>query len=277
MQPILISIAGVTIFNFSIFVIAAWLVFSFLFWRALRIHGTDEDRIFDLTFYATVAAFVVSRLSFVVTHWELFSETWLKIFALWVQPGLSLYGALLGGVGTLIVMSRQSKVRLGMVLDALAVAIPIPLVIGLIGAFLDGAVAGRIADLPWAMRTVGFVGRRHPVALYDAVALVGIIAVLAVFSRRFAREKRPYGLLGVWFFLIYSASMFILEMFKESHVYWLLTANQWVMVALFAESVGALYVRGGGREWVRPLFHKMRSMNLKMLGGIYAKFSKRRS
>ena len=266
MHPVLVSFGPVVIFNFSVCLVLAWGVFSFLFWRALRASGTDEDKIFDLTFYATIVAFIAARIGFVVTHWELFADTWLKIFALWVQPGLSLYGGILGGVGTLIYMSRNVKVRLGLVLDAVSHALPLAILIGLVGAFLDGAVVGKIADLPWSLRVMGLVGRRHPVALYEIVALVLVMLALSALERRAARNKKPYGIVGVWFFMLFAAVMFILELFTESRVYWTLTANQWVLIAIFAESLGAMYVRGGGRESVRPLIHK-----------IYAKFSNKRS
>jgi len=277
MYPILVSLGPVTIFSFSVFLIVAWLIFSFLFWRSLRSSGTEEDRIFDLTFYATIVAFVCARGAFVIMHWELFSDTWLKILALWVQPGLSLYGGILGGVATLVYMSRSTKVRLGLVLDALATALPFALIAGLIGAFLDGAIVGKMTEVPWALRVVGHVGRRHPVALYEIVALVLLIPVQFALMRKALRDKKPYGVLGVWFFMLWSSVMFILELFKESRVYWTFTANQWVLIAIFAESLGALYVRGGGRESVRPLIHKMRSVVTRITGGIYAKFSNRRS
>lgn len=256
MFPILFSIGPVTIYSFSVFLVLGWLTFSFLFWRNLRTSGTEEDRIFDLTFYATIVAFITARAGFVLTHWDLFSDTWLKILALWVTPGLSLYGGLLGGVATLVSMSRTIKVRLGLVLDALASALPLALIIGLFGAFLDGAIVGKMAN----------VSARHPVALYEIAALILLLLLQTMLARKAARQHKPHGIAGVWFFMLWSSCMFILEVFKESRVYWSFTANQWVLVAIFAESLGALYVRGGGRQWIRPFIHKL-----------YAKISKHRS
>ena len=234
--------------SFAVFLLLSWFMFSFLFWRVLRNTGAEEDKIFDLTFYATVIALIVARGAFVATHWELFADTWLKILALWVTPGLSWYGALFGGVATLVSMSRGIKVRLGLVLDALAIALPPALIVGFVGAFLGGTVSGKVA-------------------LYEILGLFGIMLAVGVIGRKATRDKRPYGFVGVWFFIVYSFVMFFLELTVEARVYWLsLNLNQWVLVAMFAESLGALYVRGGGREAVRPLLYKL-----------YAKFSKRRS
>lgn len=263
MQPILFSIGPVHFFTLSICIVLAWLAYSFLFWKQLRSNGIDEDKIFDLTFYSTIAALVTSRLFFVVLHWELFSDTWLKIFAFWVQPGFSLYGAFMGALFTLVSMSRAIKVRLGHVLDAVALSFPLAIVFGLIGVFFDGSVPGKIVDLPWAMRVVGFVGRRHPVQMYELLAMIVVMSILARLQFRSVKEKWPYGVVGVWFFIIYAFFMFVLEFFKDTRVYWIsLSANQWVLIAVFAEALGAFYVRGGGREALRPFVNKI-AVNIK--------------
>jgi phosphatidylglycerol---prolipoprotein diacylglyceryl transferase len=277
MFPILFTIGRFHIYNFSVFIILAWCVFSFMFWRMLRSDGVDEDKIFDLTFYSTLVAFICSRAFFVCLNWDLFADTWLKIFALWVQPGLSLYGAFIGGLLTLVFVSRREKVRLGQVLDAFALSFPGAFAVGLIGSFLDGTEVGKIVNLPWAMRVVGHVGRRQPIQIYEFIAIVFMMVILFLVKRKSVKEKWAYGVVGVWFFMMYSIIMFILEFFKESRVYWIsLSANQWVLIALFAEAVGAFYVRGGGRETVRPLVYKLRTLGGGIAGGIYAKFSKRR-
>jgi len=267
MYPILFSIGPVHIYSFSLLLPFSWLVFSFLFWRELRSQGIDEDKIFDLMFYATLVGFVSARAGYVIFHWELFAATWLKIFAIWVQPGFALYGAVVGALATLIFLSRKQKVRLGAVLDAFALSFPGALLVGLIGGLLDGTVVGRIASVPWTIRYVGSVGRRHPVQLYELIAIIITIGILRLVARRSTKEKWPYGVVGVWFFLLFCIFMFPLEFVKESRVYWSLSANQWILIALFAEALGAFYVRGGGREAVRPFINSI----LTRVGGIFRK------
>lgn len=269
MMPVLFSIGSIHIFSLSITVILAWLVFSFIFWRALRSQGVDEERIFDLTFYSTLAAFVFARMGYVLTNLELFRGNTLRIAAIWVAPGMSLYGALLGGIGMMVSLSRHYKVRLGHVLDAVAGAFGWAYIVGLAGALLDGSYVGLPSTLPWAIRYVGHLGRRHPVEIYEMIAMIIILIIITILTRRAALRKWPYGLLALWFFALFAASEFVLEFFKDTHVYLgHLRANQWVLVALFAETMGAFYVRGGGRELVRPIINKV-------IGGIHGKFSKR--
>jgi prolipoprotein diacylglyceryltransferase len=66
MAPILFSIGPIHLYSYSVFIILAWGIFSFLFWRMLRGDGVDEDKIFNFTFYSTLSAFVCARIFFVV-------------------------------------------------------------------------------------------------------------------------------------------------------------------------------------------------------------------
>lgn len=214
-------------------IVLSWFGWSFLFWRALRKEAVAEDRIFDLTFYSTLVAFVFARLGFVISHSELFlGKSWLLIPAIWVSPGLSWLSGLVGGVGTLTFLSRQYKVRLGIILDALVLGMPVAIVVGLIG-FL-------------------------PTSIYEIVSIVVIGVLINRLSVRAENQKWPYGIVGVWFFFLYAALEFVLEFSKTGRVYWgSITANQWILIGIFAESVGVLYVRGGGRERFRPIAHKL--------------------
>ncbi len=259
MFPILFSIGTVHVFSFSVFVLFAWSVFSFLFWRKLRSQGVFEQQIFDLMFYSTLVGLVFSRAVFVLTHAPLFVDNMLKIVALWVQPGLSFYGGFLASTLTLLYLGRTYKVRVGMILDVVAVSLPWALVIGKIGSLLDGSEAGKLASIPWAVNIVGSVGARHPVQIYELVALVVLGMILLTLERRAERQKWPYGVVGVWFFLLFTPIFFALEFFKESTLYYAqISANQWVLIALFAEALGAFYVRGGGREKLRPVIAGMK-------------------
>lgn len=277
MYPILFSVAGIHIASFSVFLILAWVVWSFVFWKMLRSQAVDEERIFDLTFYTTLAAVAGGRGGYVLTHPEQFSGDWLATVALWVAPGFSLYGALVAGLLVLVYLARRHNVRLGHVLDGLAFAFPAALVVGEVGALLDGSTVGLPTRLPWAVALVGIVGKRHPTPVYELVFLLIILVVLFLLAKRAEKMKWAYGVLGIWFFFLFSTAMFALEFFKESTVYWRLRANQWVLVAIFAETLGAFYVRGGGREALRPIIAHARDRISGGIGALYGRISKRRT
>ena len=132
--------------------------------------------------------------------------------------------------------------------------------------------------MPWAVRTPGSDHLRAPVQLYEMVAMILILLVMTRLTRIAHAQKRPYGIVGIWFFSLYTASMFALEFAKDSRVYWgNITANQWILIAVFAESIGVLYARGGGREYMRPFFRSIGSTISQKAKNIYAKISRRRT
>ncbi|MBI3342793.1 prolipoprotein diacylglyceryl transferase [Candidatus Gottesmanbacteria bacterium] len=267
MYPVLLSIAGFELSSFSIFFILSWCVFSFVFWKSLRDEGVGEERIFDLTFYATLVALVSARVGFVAFHWDQFAGSILKVVALWVAPGLSMMSAVTAALTTMIILGRRAKVRVGAVLDAFGLAIPGALVVGSVGSLLDGSEVGKVTNSSWAIRYVGLPELRHPYQIYQIVALVMVLFVVGILATGARRKKWALGSVGIGFFLLWLPMLFGLEFLKDSRVYWYsLSANQWAALVLFSAAGVAWYMAAGGKFVVRHIFITL-----------YAKFPKRYS
>lgn len=267
MYPILLTIAGFHLSSFSVFVILSWCVFSFVFWKSLLEEGVAEERIFDLMFYATLVSIVSARMGFVVFHWDQFAPFMLRVVALWVAPGFSLFAGVGGALGTMVIFSKRLKVRIGAVLDAFGLAIIGALIVGSVGSLLDGAEIGKSAHLPWSIRYVGLPELRHPYQVYTILSLVIIFIIVGFLWERRQTKKLAMGAVGVGFFLLWAPSIFALEYFKDNSLYWYsLSANQWVALVLFSAAIGVWYVYAGGKFVVRQVIQK-----------IYAKLPKRHS
>ncbi|MEK9143240.1 MAG: prolipoprotein diacylglyceryl transferase family protein [Patescibacteria group bacterium] len=248
MYPILLSIAGFHLTSFSVFIILSWCVFSFVFWKSLLEEGVSEDRIFDLMFYATLVSIVVARMGFVLTHWDQFAGAILRTVALWVAPGLSLYAGVGSALGAMAMLSKRYKVRIGAVLDAFGLALPGALIVGSVGSLLDGAEIGKVARLFWAIRYVGLPEFRHPYQLYAILSLVIIFIIVGFLWERRQTMKLAMGAVGIGFFLLWAPSIFVLEYFKDNHIYWYnLSINQWMALVLFSLAFGVWYVYSGGK------------------------------
>ncbi len=244
MFPVLFSFGPLHIFSFSIFFIFAWIVFSFYFWKRLRDDGIDEEKIFDLTFAISLAALVFARLWFVLTHWDLFQKTLLKIVTLWVQPGLDLTAGLVGALLVGLYLCKRLKVKSSYFIDALARSFPVAMFLGLIGALLDGSSVGIKSSLPWAVSYIGHAGARHPVQVYELLALVLFTIFVQLRAYRGVRRMWDYGSVGLLFLIYYGIVMFCLELIVDSHVYWYsLTPSQWLWLGVIAETIGVVLVR----------------------------------
>lgn len=251
MMPILFAFGPIHIYSFSLFLILAWIICSFLFWKALKDEGTVEERIFDYMFLGTIAAFIGSRAGYVVSHFSLFSSEPLKIVALWVQPGLSFFSGILGAFLVYWLLTTKYRMKFGIVADALARSLPAAFLIGSIGSLLDGTEVGKTVSLPIAVSYVGHVATRHPVQLYLIISLIVSMLVLYILSRHAKKKKWQPGSLGLCFLLLFSLSFFSVEFFKDTHVYWgNLSINQWICMGLFCEGLGLLFVRLEGKKIV---------------------------
>jgi len=277
MFPTLLSIGPLSISSFLVFITISWVVFSFLFWRELRNQAIPEEQIYQLMFYGGVAALVGARLGFVVTHWSLFEGSlWIRMFTLWIVPGLSFYGAFLGSGATMLLLSRQFLIPRSLFLDAFTIGFSSSFPWGALAAFLDGSIVGKMTALPFGVSMVGYDGLRHPVALYEMFAVFCILLILYAVRVYRKTSLQRTGLYALWFFFFFSITMFCLEFIKESLVYFYgLTFNQWVCIGIFGEAAGALITWGGGKEFLKMYVPKMYKQTRRGIGGIYAKFSKR--
>lgn len=252
MHPIFLTFGPITIYYFSIFFLLSCALFSFLFWRALRDRGVEEEKIFDLTLYSALAAIIGARLTFAASHWSLFNSDWLRILALWVTPGLSLYGGFLaGGIAAFLIL-RSLKIRLVWVLDAFALSFPLALALGRMGALLDGSEVGRLTPFPFGIHYVGHAGLRHPVQLYEIFGLIIIFILLIWLNSRSRSSRSVLSLLGPISVTLASFWFFLLEFIKDGSVYWAgVSPNQWLLVFIFAQSVAMILVRTSIYENIR--------------------------
>ncbi len=278
MYPILFSIGGFTLYSFSLLLVVSWSVWSFVFWKKLRKYAVSDERIFDLMFFTTIVAFLFSRLSFVVTHVDTFVDNWLKVGALWVAPGLSFYGALISGILTLFFLARAYKIRFGYILDSFVMSFSFASIVGLIGSFLDGTTVGTLSSLPWALPYVGHLSKRHPIQVYEILVYLLLICLLFILEKKSNKDHWQFGILAAWYFFGFAIMMFGVEFFKENDLYiHQLTIQQWILIAIFAESCGVLYIACGGRQKMRSVVVFIYQNTRRFVGNLYEKLPKKRT
>lgn len=244
MLPVLFSLGPVSIYTANVFAVIAWFLFAFLFWRYLRAQGMLEERIFDITFYATIVGVLFARLGFVVLFPNLFTGSILLIGAFWVQPGLWLYSGLVGVLVTCYVMAKRFHVRFAHVFDAFVFSLPWTLIVLFLGMFFQGKEVGTVTTVAWAITLSGVEGRRHPIQLYESVALFIIGFLFLLLYKKAAEAKWPLGLSGAVGLTMLTPALFALEFFKSGSLYlYGITVNQWMLIVVFAESIGSVIIK----------------------------------
>jgi len=174
-----------------------------------------REEVADLVFYAAVGGVLGGRLGYALFYnLPAYLESPLALLRVW-EGGMSFHGGLLGALAAMALLARRLQRPFFAVTDQLAPAVPVALLCGRLGNFVNGELWGAPTDLPWAMvfpdpRAGGVA--RHPSQLYEA-ALEGAVlfAVLWWVSAR----PQPTRLVSGLFLVLYAAFRFLVEFVRE--------------------------------------------------------------
>lgn len=166
--------------------------------RRWEARGGRRDTVTALAFWVIPFGIIGARLYHVVTDYQLY---WppegdpSQIFRIW-EGGLSIFGAVLGGLLGLWLGARRHRVSIPAFMDAAAVGLVLAQAIGRWGNWFNQELYGRPSDLPWAVEIdpehrptsppeYAAAETFHPTFLYESLWNVGIAAVLVWADRRF--------------------------------------------------------------------------------------------
>jgi prolipoprotein diacylglyceryltransferase len=209
-----------------------------------------------MTFLITVWSFLFGRIGFVAFNWNLFEDTWLKIPALWVVPGFSLYAALFGAVFAMLLHTRGREYKPAIVLDSFMIAILPALTTGFLGAFLDGTYLGKETNSLFRILSAGDTVYRHPLSIYYAISYLVIFVLFILVQARGYLRKVDNGVIAATLAIAIGFIGICLELLREGHLYWwILLPSQWFFIAVFSEGIGFTMVKHKLVQKI-PLFKK---------------------
>ncbi|MEJ6389554.1 prolipoprotein diacylglyceryl transferase [Gymnodinialimonas ulvae] len=149
------------------------------------------------------------------------------------EGGMSFHGGLAGVAISAFLFCRMVKAPPLQIADAMSMVIGIGLLLGRLANFVNAELWGRASDAPWAVIFPGTAAQdcagpvgiveylgatvcaRHPSQLYEALlegAIMGALLLWLAWRRGWL--KRPGALTGL-FLLIYGASRFLVEFFRQ--------------------------------------------------------------
>ena len=217
-DPVAFSLGPLHIRWYSLAYLAGFVVG----WRyCLYLAGLDaekrpsKDDIDDFLPWVILGVILGGRLGYVLFyHFEFYFTHPLEIFKVW-QGGMSFHGGALGVILALIVYPIIKKIPKFRLADIVCAAVPVGLFFGRIANFVNGELAGRVTDVPWAMNFPGYAGARHPSQLYEAV-LEGAVLFLILFAlmRNEALRNKP-GLTSGVFLAGYGIFRSFVEFYRE--------------------------------------------------------------
>ena len=177
MYPVILRIGSFEVTSFGVLVAVGALVGIWLFGRELERSGLPRNTV-DAAIAGVLGGLIGAKVLWTVE----FLGHQPAADLLFSRGGLSWFGGLLGGLAAGLWMLRRRHAPIVPALAAATPALAIGHAIGRVGCFLVGDDYGRPSSLPWAVAfPQGLPPTEvpvHPTQIYEAIALVGIAAVL---------------------------------------------------------------------------------------------------
>lgn len=221
-DPVALSIGPLAIRWYGLMYLLAFLQFSWLARRRMQARQAaglpvwTSDQLEDLLFYGVLGVVVGGRLGQILFYEPAYYFAHpLEMLMLW-HGGMSFHGGFLGVLGAMALWNRKYSVGWWETTDFIAPLVPLGLMAGRIGNFINGELWGRVAspDLPWAMVFPQLADGlpRHPSQLYHAL-LEGLL--LFVLLWWYSARPRPVKAVSGLFLVGYGMARAIVEFFRE--------------------------------------------------------------
>ncbi len=217
-DPVAIAIGPLAVHWYGLMYVAAFAAFILL--GRYRARSQPEKRwsveeLDDLLFWGVIGVVLGGRLGQVLFYEpDYYLNNPAEILAVW-KGGMSFHGGLIGVLLALWAFARKTGRSFLQVGDFVGPLVPLGLMFGRIGNFINGELWGRPADpsLPWAMLFPQVDDLpRHPSQLYQA-GLEGL--ALFVLLWLYSAKPRPVGAVSGLFLIGYGAFRFVAEYFRN--------------------------------------------------------------
>ena len=222
--------------------VATGLICAFFVIRAdlrRRGYGAEAENIIGTT---GLAGLVGARLYHLLeSPSEFFAHPLPLLFS---TMGFAWFGAVIGGFVALVLLARNYKMKVLLMLDIASPAAAIGYGVGRIGCLISGdGDYGTPTSLPWGMSfpngLVPTMERVHPTPIYEFLAAMMIGYILWRVGGRAAGVLRPAGGVFAFYLILTGAARFLVEFIRiNPHSFFGLTNAQAASLAsIFAGSI----------------------------------------
>ena len=208
-NPVFVTVGNLSIKWYGLILSLAFLCSFFYILRNRKNFGISKDNVYNLTFASTIPAIIGARLYYVAffpgEYYRLHPE---KIFAV-SEGGIAIYGAIIGGILGVAILSKIKRLSFLNVLDLLSLGVVIGQAIGRWGNFVNQEAFGGLTELPWGMMSENTAFQTvHPCFLYESLGCLMIFLILHIATPKL---KKRSGNIFLAYTLLYGALRFAIE------------------------------------------------------------------
>ncbi len=160
--------------------------FLYTLYRAQHNEGIAVDHVYDIAIFTVIFGIIGARAYYVLTNLDYYT-TFSSAIAIW-NGGLAIYGGIIAGALTILIVTRIHHIDCRRFFDAVAPGVMLGQIIGRWGNFVNAEAFGYETTLPWRMG-IGSAGHEtiyvHPTFLYESLwNLLGFLMINALYKRK---------------------------------------------------------------------------------------------
>lgn len=223
-SQILCTIFGLNIYYYGVimaFAIAVGVLVSD--WAGTKFFALKKETIIDLAPYLIIFGIIGARLYYCILSYDFYLRFPTEIIAI-RHGGISIHGAILGGLIGLWIFAKRHKINPIKLCDVSAIGLSLAQAIGRWGNFFNSEAFGAPTNLPWKLyiapqyRPIPYQEYQyfHPAFLYESILDVVIFVILLALVKTGKLKKD--GNLALIYLILYSIVRIIVEMFRLDSV-----------------------------------------------------------
>ncbi len=209
--------------------------------REFRRRGMDPELAYTIAVWGVPFGLIGARLYHVITDWDAFRHDLTQVPAIW-NGGLSIFGAVLGGMLGVWIGCRRVKLPFWQVADCIAPGLVLAQALGRWGNYFNQELYGKPTNRPWGVeidpqhRVAPYQNDQtfQPTFLYESILDVIVFVILTRFARRYW-NRVPYGTVFALYVALYNLYRMPLETLKidTADILFGQRINFWVSAVLF--------------------------------------------
>ena len=128
-SPVAFTVFGKDIYWYGIIIASGFLLAVLYMLHRAKDFGVTQDDVLDMILWAVPIGVVCARLYYCIFYWELYEDDPISMLYIW-EGGLAIYGGIIGGVITLLVVAKVKKIPATVLLDLAGMGVIIGQCIG---------------------------------------------------------------------------------------------------------------------------------------------------
>lgn len=223
-SQVICTIFGLHIYFYGVILALAIVVGTFVAdFVGIKYFELKKETIIDMSPYLVVFGIIGARLYYCILNSGFYLRFPTEILAI-RHGGISIHGAILGGLIGLIIFAKRRKLSILKLSDVASIGLVLAQSVGRWGNFFNSEAFGTPTNLPWKLyiapqyRPIPFTENEyfHPTFLYESILNLLIFVILYNYAKN--KSSRKDGNIALYYLILYSFARIFVEHFRVDSV-----------------------------------------------------------